>query len=335
MKTKILLTLFFLLSLCLILFTGDMGHTELLHHAWKKLAGETSQWTPLLDERLPRALVLSCTGAALAVAGAVMQSLFQNPLASPGYLGVSSGGSLLVFLVFIFGWQENLTLLIPLAAVLGSFGTLLLVWRLSKTNGVVELYHLILTGIAISTLLIAVQNALLYTYRHDWHLLQVMTEWQAGSTFNRNWTHVHLQLPLTLTGLWCCFAYRKEMNILSLGEEEAKNIGVDVATVRWRLFLSVALLTGGALAGIGIVAFFGLILPHIIRSFFGPNHRKLIPLSALLGATVLMLLDFLVRALGLHFLTIGNVTAILGGVFFFALLYQARRRGSWLRRSYS
>ena len=130
--------------------------------------------------------------------------------------------------------------------------------------------------------------------------VQTLTEWEAGTTADRGWYHVHMQLPLTLVGLWGCCCYRREIDILALGDEEAHNLGVDVATVRWRLFLCVALLTGGALAAIGIIAFFGLVLPHLLRRLVGPSNRLLIPLSIIGGAFTLTALDLLLRLLSIH-----------------------------------
>lgn len=318
MKRGLLFAL--LLSASALLLDGQLEIGPLLQDAFKRLFGESAHFNALLDERLPRLIVLLCSGASLAVSGAVMQSLLNNPLASPGVLGITAGGSLAVLIVFLTGKHLEVPLLIPFAAVLGCFLTLGLVTSLSRGRLGLSVASLILTGIAISTLFVAVQGALVYCFRDDWTLLQLLTEWQAGSTFNRTWQHVHMQLPLTLVGLWTVFSYRTELNLLSLGEEEAKSLGVDVATVRSRLFIAVALLSGGALAALGIVAFFGLILPHITRALTGPNHLKLIPTLTLSGALTMCVLDLAIRKSELHFLTIGNVSAILGGLFFFLLL---------------
>lgn len=287
-------------------------------------------WNPLFDERLPRLLVILATGASLAVGGAVMQALFQNPLASPGALGVTAGGSLAVLGVFLSGGHLALPILIPLAAVGGCLITLLFVYRTAQVNGTVILYQLILTGIAVSTILMAIQSAVVYFFKDYWPLYRALVEWQSGTTFNRTWEHVHMQLPLTLVGLFGCLIYRKELNILSLGDEEAKNLGVDVDTIRWRLFLCVSLLAGGALAGMGIVAFFGLILPHLIRSLNGPDHKHLVPLSILAGGGTLAALDLALRALKIYTLSIGNVSAVVGGLFFFGLLIQSKKQSSEL-----
>lgn len=292
--------------------------------ALERLQGLSDTWNPLLDERLPRLIVILCTGASLAVSGAVMQALFNNALASPNVLGISCGGSLCVVIAFVLGLHEQYPFVIPVAAFIGSLATLLFVYFLSRSNGNMDLNTLILTGIAISTLLISIQAATMYALRDHWMLIQSLTEWEAGSTCDRSWRHVHMQLPLTLIGLFGCWHYRGEIDLLALGEEEASNLGVEVEQVRWRLFLCVALLTGGALAAVGLIAFFGLVLPHLVRYIQGPSNRQLITLCIVMGALSFSLMDLLLRFFEVHALSIGNVSAILGGFFFIILLRRSR-----------
>lgn len=316
-------TLFFLCCI-LTLYMGDMPFKTVWEKIPERFQASSRQWNPLLDERLPRLIVILCTGASLAVSGAIMQSLFQNPLASPSVLGITVGGCLLVVPIFIFQWHIDYPFAVPLAAFGGSLLTLLLVYGLARRSGRVQMNRLILTGIAISTLFLSIQCAVLYALRDNWQLIQMVTEWEAGSTADRNWKHVHMQLPLTLVGLWGCFHYRREVNILSLGEEEAANLGVDVPKIRWRLFLCVALLTGGAIAALGIIAFLGLIMPHMIRRLHGHDSVRLIPLCMLGGAICLAFTDLILRFFEIHALSIGNVSAILGGIFFLSLLLGKR-----------
>lgn len=314
------LGLFLWICSFLILYLGEIPFDAVIEDLRNRFDGTSYGWNPLLDERLPRLIVILCTGASLAVSGAVMQSLFQNPLASPSVLGISVGGCLLVVPIFILKWHIDYPFAVPLSAFGGSLFTLLLVYGLSKRNGHVHMGRLILTGIAISTLFLSIQCAILYALRDNWQLIQLVTEWEAGSTADRSWKHVHMQLPLTLAGLYGCWHYRREVNILGLGQEEALNLGVDVPKVRWRLFLCVALLTGGAIAALGIIAFLGLIMPHLIRKLTGHGTSHLIPLCMLGGAISLALTDILLRYFQIHFLSIGNVSAIIGGIFFLCLL---------------
>lgn len=324
---SLLIGCFFLLILgsLLTLINGETPWEKVWEIFLLRIQGKTNLWNPLLDERIPRLIVLVCTGAALASSGAVMQSIFHNPLASPSILGISSGGCLSVIFVFIFNLRSTYPYALPLAAVVGCFLTLCLVYILSCSQKGKHLTNLILTGIAISSLIMAIQGLLLYALRDQWQLIQTIHEWEAGSTIDRSWQHVHMQLPLTMIGLWGCWFYREELNLLSLGEEEAANLGVDVRQVRWRLFLCISLLTGGALAAVGMIAFFGLVLPHIFRRLQGPNHFTLIPLCIVGGAAILIMLDFCLRFFTLHDVSIGNLSAILGGLFFLFLLFKPHR----------
>lgn len=326
MRKTPVIALFFLLFLAsyLTLTFGETPFDTLWQGAKERFFTGNQTWNPLLDERLPRLIVILCTGASLAVSGAVMQALFQNPLASPSVLGISCGGSLFVVLTFAFGWNSHYPFAVPVAAFTGCFTTLLLVYTLSRARGGMK--TLILSGIAISTLILALQGAITYSLRDNWQLIQTLTEWEAGSTTDRNWQHVHMQLPLTLIGLFGCWLYSKEIDILALGEEEAANLGVDVKTIRWRLFLCIALLTGGAIAAVGIIAFFGLVLPHLMRALSGPNANRLIPLCLLAGSGALAAMDITLRYFAIQAFSIGNVSAILGALFFLILLFGPSKR---------
>lgn len=328
-KTTLLSSCLYILlffSILMTLFFGDTELTQVLHGFVERMQGGSNAWNPLIDERLPRLIVLLCTGASLAVAGTVTQALFQNPLASPSVLGIPSGGSLLVVIIFLFELHHDFPYAIPISAFIGCLGTLLLVYILSRQNGSIQLSHMVLTGIAISTLMMTIQSSILYAFRDRWHIIQTLTEWEAGSTSDRSWTHVHMQLPLTLFGLLGCWLYSKEINMMTLGEEEAKNLGVEVEKIRWRLFLCVSLLTSGAVAAVGSIAFFGLILPHLIRRFTGPDNRRLIPLSMLGGSAMLTTLDVSLRYFSLHAFSIGNISGIVGGFFFLCLLFGSKYR---------
>jgi len=308
------------------LLMGPMPWPRIWEGVIHRLDGSSTVWNPLLDERLPRLLVLLLTGASLAVSGAVMQSLFQNPLASPGVLGLSSGGSLMALLILISGWHILCPFAISVAAFGGCLVTLMIVYSLARSHGSLQIHLLILTGIAISTVLAALQGTLAYALRDHWELMQAVTEWEAGSTYDRTWQHAHMQLPLAIVGLGGCWKYRHEINILALGEDDARNLGVDVDKVRWRLFLCVSLLTGGAMAAVGVIPFFGLILPHVIRRLLGSNNAQLIPMCTLGGGIVIIAIDIALRLLSIHWLSIGNVSAVIGGLFFLTLLVQQMRR---------
>ncbi len=317
-------TLMLILCAILTLTIGEVPLKLVWEGVIARLTGAPYQWNPLLDERLPRLIVVASTGASLAVSGAVMQALFQNPLASPSVLGISCGGSLCAVLAFMLEWHLRHPYAVSAAAVAGCLVTLLIIYLLACRGA--SMNTLILTGIAFSTLLIAIQGAITYALRDQWQLIQALTEWEAGSSADRTWQHVHMQLPLAIIGLIGCWYYRKELDILALGEEEARNLGIEVDKVRWRLFLFVALLTGGAVATMGIIAFFGLVLPHVGRQIQGPDNKRLIPLCIFGGATALLSLDLILRIFSIRAFSIGNVSAILGGIFFLILLFRTPSR---------
>lgn len=313
------LLLFF--SALMTLGWGEVSFSKVWEGAWARWQNLSNQWNPLIDERIPRLIVLLCTGASLATAGTVTQALFQNPLASPSILAIPSGGSLLVVLIFILELHQDFPYAIPIAAFIGCLGALLLVYALSRRNGFIEINNMVLIGIAVSTLVITIQSTLIYAFRDRWHMIQTVTEWEAGSTSDRNWSHVHMQLPLTLFGLLGCWLYSQEINMMAFGDEEARNLGVEVSKVRWRLFLCVSLLTSGAVAAVGGIAFFGLILPHLIRRIAGPDNRRLIPLSMVAGSAVLTAIDVSLHYFELHTFSIGNISSIIGGLFFLCLVF--------------
>jgi iron complex transport system permease protein len=306
---------------CVITCTyGALPWATIWEGAVARIKGESNLWNPLLDERLPRLIVILCTGASLAATGAIMQALFQNPLAAPSVLGISSGGSLLVIPVFVLGWHVSYPFAISIAAFCGCLLTLLLVYCLARYHGPIQMHNLILTGIAISSLLLSIQGAVLYSLRDHWQLIKLITEWEVGSTLDRSWKEVHMQLPLTLIGLCGALKYRHEINLLALGDEEAIHLGVDVAKVRWRLILCVALMTGGVIAAVGMIMFYGLIMPHILRKIFGADHSRLIPVCIGYGSVILLFMDLGLRIFEVRAFALGNITAILGGLALVVLL---------------
>lgn len=313
------------------LFVGETPWILIRPSLFTWFKNPTVVWNPLLDERLPRAIVLLCTGASLAVAGIIMQSIFQNPLASPDILGMISGGSLASSFVFVLGWHLYFPFLASIASVLGCLLALLIIFAINhslnyaKYSNLHEIHainnsQLLLIGIAFSMVLLAIQGALHYAIKDQWHLSQMVTEWLAGSTLDRNWNHVHMQLPLTIVGLMGSWKYRAELNLLSLGEEEANRLGVEVNKIRMRLFFCVALLLGGSLAGLGVIPFFGFLVPQLGRIFLGCDHRLLIPFCFVTGSILLLAFDIALRLLSIHMLSISHLFGFVGGLFFLIML---------------
>lgn len=286
--------------------------------------------TILLDIRLPRICLAILIGAILAISGAVMQGLFRNPLAAPSLIGVSSGASVgaSVVIVLAGAWlQSNAALglsLVAVGAFIGSFLVTVLVYRLSTSALGTSVTTMLLAGIAVSALAGAVSGLL--SYYADNEMLRQISIWQMGNLSTANWQRV---LVLTVVAILVLSLFPREsksLNALLLGESEARHLGIDVQQVKRKLILLTTLGIGTAVAIGGMIGFVGLIVPHIVRLLIGPDHRWLLPASALAGGVLLLLADTIARIIiAPTELPTGILTAILGAPFFIMLLVQKRR----------
>jgi len=301
--------------------------------------------------RVPRTLVALCVGAALAVAGAIMQGFFQNPMADPYIIGISAGGSLGATIALTLriraGVQAGLMGLtgliaahwpgvrpaleglvglivlntLPLMAFLGALGVTFLVYVLAHRGGRVPAGTLLLTGIAVGSLASAVTSFLLVFSPEGLH---GVIFWLMGSLANREWADVWMIGPALLVGLALIALYARDLNVLLLGDEAAAQLGIEVEKVKRTLLVVAALLAAAAVSVSGLIGFVGLIIPHLVRLLVGPDHRRLIPFSALAGALLLLLADLLARSLASIEIPIGILTALLGCPFFLYLLYRRK-----------
>jgi iron complex transport system permease protein len=280
--------------------------------------------------RFPRVVMGLFVGAALAVAGAVMQAIFGNPLAEPGVVGVSSGAALGASAAIVFGVTALGSWSIALFAFVGGLLATLLVYAVSRANGRTEVVTLLLTGIAINAFAGAGLAFLLFAA--DTGSREQIIFWQLGSLNGSRWQEVAIVAGVTVVGVCCAWLFAPAFDLLSLGERNARHLGVNVEVLRIGSIAVVALLTGVAVAFCGIIAFVGLVVPHLIRMIIGPAHRPLIVASALGGGVLLSYADLLARtAVGGADLPIGMLTSLIGGPFFFFLLYHQRRQsGGWL-----
>jgi len=286
--------------------------------------------TILFDIRLPRICLAILIGAILAISGAVMQGLFRNPLAAPSLIGVSSGASVgaSVVIVLAGAWlQSNTALglsLVAIGAFIGSFLVTVLVYRLSTSALGTSVTTMLLAGIAVSALAGAVSGLL--SYYADNEMLRQISIWQMGNLSTANWQRV---LVLTVVAILVLSLFPREsksLNALLLGESEARHLGIDVQQVKRKLILLTTLGIGTAVAIGGMIGFVGLIVPHIVRLLIGPDHRWLLPASALAGGVLLLLADTIARIIiAPTELPTGILTAILGAPFFIMLLVQQRR----------
>ena len=278
--------------------------------------------------RLPRTLLGLLVGAVLALCGVAMQGLFRNPLADPGLIGVSSGAALgasiaIVGGVALGGLPEAFApYLLSLFAFLGGLGVTALVYRLGRRDGETHVATMLLAGIALTALAGAAIG--LFTYLADDATLRTLTFWNLGSlngaSYARLWP---LLLVTAAVALWLP-RRAKALNALLLGESEARHLGFAVERIKAELVFCTALGVGAAVAA-AMIGFIGLVVPHLVRLLVGPDHRVLLPASALAGASLLLLADLAARlVLAPAELPIGIVTALIGAPFFLYLLLRGR-----------
>lgn len=279
--------------------------------------------------RFPRIVMGLAVGAALAVAGAVMQAVFGNPLAEPGVVGVSSGAALGASAAIALGASVLGGPGVALFAFIGGLLATLLVYAVARAGGRTEVVTLLLTGIAVNA--IAQAGIAFVLFAADTASREQIVFWQLGSLGGSRWDQVALVAAVAALGIAISLVLARRYDLLALGERNARHLGVDVERLRLVSIVLVALLTGAAVAFVGIIAFVGLVVPHLIRMIIGPAHRGLILASAVGGGALLVVADLLTRTLvaGAE-LPIGMLTSLVGGPFFFWLLYRQRRRsGGW------
>ncbi|MNU52260.1 Hemin transport system permease protein HmuU [compost metagenome] len=276
----------------------------------------------LIDIRLPRVLFALVAGAALAISGAAMQALFRNPLAEPGLIGISAGGSLGAVAAIVLT-SGGFWILAP-AAFAGSLIATFCAYTLGRR--VPGMAGLLLAGIAIN----AVAGAMigLFTFVANDAQLRDLTFWTMGSLAGANWPLLAFLGPWVLLMSWWLMRQWRVMNALLLGEREAQHLGYALKRVRAQLVLACALIVGPLVAATGGIGFVGLVVPHLVRMTLGANHRWLLPACVLGGALALTLADWLARvAVVPAELPIGLVTSLVGGPFFLWLLARGRRHG--------
>ncbi len=277
--------------------------------------------------RTPRVLVGAFVGAGLAFAGTLMQGLFRNPLASPGILGVSAGGAFGAVLCIGLGGATYSIWPLPACAFVGALATVLIVYALASYQGDTPLATLLLAGIAVSALAgSATSFVLVMSARHEWHVAKEILFWSLGGLDARRWEHVAMvAAPIGLAVTGSVF-FLRELNIMLLGEQQARTLGVDTSRLKLSLLAIASLATGAAVGVSGLIAFVGLLVPHLLRMIVGPDHRVLIPASLLGGAIFLVVTDTVVRTLGPVELRLGIVTGALGAPFFLLLLIKYRNK---------
>lgn len=281
----------------------------------------------IMQLRLPRVMQAAVVGASLAVAGAVFQGLFRNPMADPYVLGVSSGAALGAVAAMLTGAGATLSFAgftaVPLYAFTGGVSTIALVYYMSRVGKVVPVMTLLLAGIAVNAFLSALVSLLTYFAGEKLH--QVVF-WMMGGVGGATWSGVVTMLPYVFVGFCCIYYYSRELNILLLGEETAQHLGVNTERVKKILLVAASLLVAAAVSTSGIIGFVGLVVPHLVRLIAGPDHRILLPASALLGAILLIAADMLARIIiAPSELPVGIITAMVGAPMFIYLLKKRKK----------
>jgi iron complex transport system permease protein len=285
----------------------DIGYT----YVFEFNVGDTEE-TIVRDIRLPRIILGAVVGFALASAGAVMQGFFRNPMADPSIIGVSAGAAVGAVAVIAF----SLAIPLQVAAFVSALATAFLVYLIATENGRTPVATLLLAGIAVQTFLGAVIS---YMLLHSGESLEEAVLWLMGHLSNSRWSEIELTLPLTVLTFVVLLAYARDLNVMLVGEEDAHALGIDVERTKQLLLAGSAIITAAGVAVAGVIGFVGLVVPHVMRMLVGPDHRILIPTSALAGASFLVLADTMARA-GPAEVPVGIVTAAIGAPFFLFLL---------------
>ena len=281
----------------------------------------------VVNIRLSRICLSMIVGISLAVAGAVFQGILRNPLADPFTIGVSTGAAFGASIALFFGFASKQFLgfgLIPIASLIGAMAALFAVISLGRISGQLRRETMVLAGIVVATFLSALISLIKSL---DEESVASIVFWVMGSFQGRGWSHFAFALPYMIIGFLIIYIYSRELDILSMGDTQARQMGVETEKVRLRLMIGASILTAAAVSVSGVIGFIGLVMPHLIRMTMGAEHRKLLVLSGLLGGIALLWSDVLARTLlpGGEELPVGVVTAIMGGPFFCFILVRTGR----------
>ena len=269
--------------------------------------------------RVPRMLLGALVGAGLALIGAVLQAVTRTPLADPHLLGVTSGATLGAVIVVLHVGEIVGLLTLPIAAFIGALLSMLLVLAIASRHGRLDSDRLLLCGVAVSFVMMAVANTLLFLGDH--RASSAVLFWMLGGLGLARWELLAIPSASVLLGLVLLLGMARPLNALMAGEQTAVTLGLNARNVRLRVFLIASLMTGVLVAISGSIGFVGLMIPHIARRLIGAEHRRLLPVSALLGSVFLVWVDVAARTLiAPEDLPIGVATAAIGGLFFIALM---------------
>ncbi len=299
---------------------------------WRVIRGTTSSdvfRTILWNIRLPRTALIALVGAALAGSGAAYQGLFRNPLADPYLIGVASGAGLGAVLAMSIQWPYTMLglLAIPMAAFIASLLTVALVYSMARIGGSVPTTNLILAGVAVSSFAVSLTSFLMLRSTGE---VRRAIAWLLGGVSLVSWEATLALIPYLAVGLTILVLTGYSLNLLQFGDDQATQMGLNVRRAKIIIITAASLVTAAAVSFAGIIGFVGLIVPHIVRIWWGVDYRRLIPLSILGGASVLLFADVLARVvLAPQELPVGIVTALAGAPFFLWVLRRSKNQGLW------
>ena len=304
---------------------GTVWSILLSHMPWSHYAGDWSAATDMIiwNIRLPRIMMAGAVGAALGVAGATYQGLFRNPLADPYLIGVAQGAALGAVIGFLLPWTILGAYFIPLFAFTGSLAAVSVVYLIARVGKTLPMTTLILAGVAIGSFLLSIISYLTLVSPDKTH--GILT-WMMGKFSMTDWDQFWMVAPYVAAGLIVIFIYARPLNVMQLDEEQAQQLGINVERTKLILLGAATLMTAAAVCFVGTIGFVGIIVPHAIRLAWGPDHRALLPLSAIGGAILLILADTASRSvLPPTEIPVGVITAFLGAPFFLFLLRRKKR----------
>jgi len=276
----------------------------------------------LWELRFPRIIMSLLVGMSLAVCGALFQSVFRNAICDPYILGISSGASLGAAIAFILGWDVIL-LGITIPALLTALLTLVLIIGIAQISKRKDSNTLLLTGIALNFLISAVITLLIVVNQKE---MTKIIFWTMGSFSSTTWNDIGILLPVILITLFPIFYYSKELNIMQMGTDTAKTLGIHTERVMMTVLIFASILIAAVVSICGVIGFIGLIIPHIVRFLFGSNNRTVFAYSLFFGAIFMLIADTLARTLAIPSeLPVGSITAIAGAPYFIYLLLRKKR----------
>jgi len=321
--------LFLFLALLLSLAIGSVFISP--KELWQVIIGNGSEISTsiLWKIRLPRTVLVALTGMALGGSGATYQGLFRNPLADPFLIGIASGAGLGAVIAMSIEWPYSFwgLMAIPMAAFLAALITVFIVYSLARVGQTIPTTNLILAGVAFSSFATSLTSFLMIRSTSE---VRRALGWLLGGATQNNWNAILAMLPYLLIGISVLLFSGHALNLLQFGDEQAQQLGLNVTRAKRILLIASSLTTAAAVAFSGIIGFIGLIVPHLIRLWFGPDYKRLLPLSILGGGTALLVSDIIARILiAPQEIPVGIITALAGAPFFLWVLRRSKNQGFW------